>query len=89
MHLPICTGPSITADCNKPETAQSKCYHCGNNLVNYRGCETIEELQKMGDIKNKLKMLAKITKTVRMDIQIAQKTLKVMRKRTIKLIDNK
>jgi PAX-interacting protein 1 len=61
-----CAGPHLTSNCNKPNTEQPKCYHCGkNHSANYRGCEVIKELQKIRDNKNKSKQQGRPNKIVR------------------------
>jgi hypothetical protein len=61
-----CAGPHLTSEHDKPQMAQRKCCHCGNNhAATYRGCEVVKALQKLIDNKNKPKQQTKTNKIVR------------------------
>jgi hypothetical protein len=81
--------PNLTSECNKPQLAQPKCYHCGkNHSANYRGCDVIKALQKLRDNKKKSKQQMKTNKLVREVPNNESQTTQIHKKTYSQVVSN-
>jgi hypothetical protein len=84
-----CAGPHLTSECDKPQTTQRKCCHCGkNHPASYRGCEVIKALQKLRGNMNKPKQQTKTNKIVKVVPKNEPQTTQTYKKTYSQVVSN-